>query len=225
MHIGILGSGRIGGNIGVRLAKAGRSVVFSGSRDPEKLRELAASSPGATAASLADAVAGCDVLVFAVRWSQIDDVLGQAGSLAGRIVIDTTNQFGGQGIERLDATSALATNARRMPGARLAKAFNTYTSGFQRDVADGRVAGAIAMFYSSPDESAAEVTASIVAECKFVPVRLEFASIGLMEAPRRRGAVYGEAYRPDDARQVAAAAASGDLATAERLADERKLPG
>jgi hypothetical protein len=46
-----------------------------------------------------------------------------------------------------------------------------------------------------------------------------------MEAPRRRGAVYGEAYRPEDARRIAAAAAAGDLALAGRLAEEQKIAG
>jgi 8-hydroxy-5-deazaflavin:NADPH oxidoreductase len=222
MRVAILGSGRIGANIGARLAIAGHEVVFSGSRNPEKLRDLAASSPGATAGSPAEAVANSEVIVFSVPWTQIDDVLRQAGSLDGRVVIDTTNQFGADGIESLNGLSAVQTNARRMPGARVAKAFNTYTAGFQRDVADGRVDGAIAIFYSSSDESAADVTATIVAHCAFVPVRLDNALVDLMEAPRRPGAVYGEAYRPEDARRIAAAAAE-DLRLAQRLANELKL--
>jgi predicted dinucleotide-binding enzyme len=217
-----LGSGRIGANVGAQLAIAGHAVVFSGSRNPEKLRALAASSPGASAASPAEAVAGSEVVVFAVPWVQIDDVLRQAGSLAGRVVIDTTNQFGAQGIEQLDGVSALETNARRMPGARLAKAFNTYTSGFQGDVAAGRVAGPMAMFHASADPSAAEVTATVVADCGFVPVRLDIAFVDLMEAPRRPGAVFGEAYRPEDARRIAAAAGR-DLRLAHRIADDLKL--
>jgi 8-hydroxy-5-deazaflavin:NADPH oxidoreductase len=222
MRIGILGSGRIGSNIGERLAIAGHAVVFSGSRNPTRLDALAASSPGATAASPAEAVASCEVIVFSVPWTQIDDVLGQTGPLDGRIVIDTTNQFGLSGIETLDGKSALETNSRRMPGAHLGKAFNTYTSGFQRDVADRRVAGEVAMFHSSFDESTAEVTAKLVADCGFVPVRLDPTRVTLMEAPRRPGAVYGEAYRPEDARRIATAA-TDDLGLAQRLADRLKL--
>ena len=36
-----------------------------------------------------------------------------------------------------------------MPGARIAKAFNTLTAGYQREVAEGRVTGPVAMFYAS----------------------------------------------------------------------------
>jgi 8-hydroxy-5-deazaflavin:NADPH oxidoreductase len=225
MRIGIVGSGRIGSTVGARLAHAGHDVVFSGSRTAGKLESLANSVPRASAASPAEAVSTTDAVVFAVRWTQIDDVLRQAGPLEGRIVIDTTNQFGARGVEDLNGASAIATNARRMPGARVAKAFNTYTSGFQRDVGQGRLTEAVAMFFASLDESAVDTTAAIVADCNFVPIRLATAAVELMEAPRRRGAVYGEAYRPDDARRIAAAAATADLDLAGRLADELKLGG
>jgi predicted dinucleotide-binding enzyme len=225
MRIGILGSGRIGSNVGTRLARAGHEVVFSGSRSAQKLEELAKSLPRASAASPAEAVAITDAIVFAVPWAQIDDVLGQAGPLGDRIVIDTTNQFGPRGVESLNGVSALATNARRMPGARVAKGFNTYTSGFQRDVGEGRIAGAIAMFFASLDQSAVGTTAAIITDCNFVPVLLDTAVVQLMEAPRRRGAVYGEAYRPEDAQRIAAAAAAGERELAGRLADELKLTG
>jgi 8-hydroxy-5-deazaflavin:NADPH oxidoreductase len=225
MRVGILGSGRIGSNVGERLARAGHEVVFSGSRSAQKLEALARGLPRASAASPPEAVAMTDAIVFAVPWAQIDGVLRQAGPLGGRIVIDTTNQFGPGGVESLNGVSALVTNARRMPGARVAKGFNTYTSGFQRDVGEGRPAGAFAMFFTSLDESAVDTTASIIADCNFVPVLLEPAVVGLMEAPRRPGAVYGEAYRPEGARRIAAAAAARDLDLAGRLADDLKLPG
>jgi hypothetical protein len=81
------------------------------------------------------------------------------------------------------------------------------------------------MFFACLDESAVETTVAIVAACKFVPVRLETAVVQLMEAPRRSKAVYGEAYRPEDARRIAEAAAGTDLDLAGRLADELKLTG
>jgi hypothetical protein len=43
-----------------------------------------------------------------------------------------------------------------------------------------------------------------------------------MEAPRRDGAIYGEAYRPDDARRIASAAAD-DLDRAGELATELRI--
>jgi predicted dinucleotide-binding enzyme len=224
MRVGIIGSGRIGGNAGTQLARTGHEVMFSFSRDPRSLEEVAAAVPNATTGSPQEAVAFGDAVIFAVPWSVVDDALEAAGSLDGQVVIDTTNQYGARGLETLpDGLAAVEVNERRMPGARLAKAFNTLTAGYQSDVAEGRVEGEVAMFYAAEDDGAAEATATLVEGCGFVPVRIDdWAQVPIMEAPRRDGAVYGEAYRPDDARRIAAAAAD-DLDLAGRLAIELRL--
>ena len=137
MRVGIVGAGRIGGNVGIQLARSGHEVLFSYSRDPGKLERLAAGASGARAGAPREAVEFAEAVVFAVPWRLIDDVLGQMGSLDGKVVVDTTNQFGARGVEELPGgLSAVETNAQRMPGALLAKAFNTLTAGYQRDVAE-----------------------------------------------------------------------------------------
>ena len=224
MRVGVIGAGRIGSNAGTQLARSGHEVLFSGSRHPERLDQLAAEVPGASAGTPAEAVAFGEALIFSVPWTQIDDVLAQAGSLTGRVVIDTTNQYGPGGVEDLGGQTAVETNARRMPGALLAKAFNTLTSGFQQDVGDGRVDGEVAMFFATADESAAEVAEEIVRDCDFVPVRLAWNRVALMEAPRRAGSVYGEAYRPDEAARIAEAALE-DPDRAAPLRHRAQAPG
>jgi predicted dinucleotide-binding enzyme len=145
------------------------------------------------------------------------------GPLDGKAIVDATNQFGGGGLEVLaGGVSAVETNARRMPGALLAKAFNTLTAGYQRDVAEGRVDGEVAMFFAAEEPRAIDAATALIQDCGFVPVHIGgWERVSLMEAPRRPGAVYGEAYRPDAARRIAAA----PLDEAGRLADELKLPG
>jgi len=221
MRIGVIGAGRIGGNIGSRLGKSGHELLFSFSRDPAKLEQLAAETDGARTGTPGEAVEFAEVIVFAVPWRLIDDVLTETGSLDGKVVIDTTNQFGPDGVAQLPyGLSAVETNARRMPGALLAKAFNTLTSGYQRDVAEGRVDGDVAMFFAAEQQRAIDAAAALIEACSFVPVHLGgWDRVVLMEAPRRPGAVYGEAYRPDDARRIASAA----LDQAARLADELKI--
>jgi predicted dinucleotide-binding enzyme len=198
--------------------------MFSFSRDRPSLETLAAGVPGASTGDPAAAATFGDAVVLSVPWTAIDTALAQAGSLEGRVVIDTTNQFGPQGLEPLpEATTAIEVNARRMPGARLAKAFNTLTAGYQRDVAEGRVDGAVAMFFASEDEAVTGMTAELIRPCGFEPVRIGgWSAVGLMEAPRRDGAVYGEAYRPEDAGRIADAAES-DLDRASALAMELRI--
>lgn len=226
MKVGIVGSGRIGGNAGTQFARAGHEVMFSFSRDPRRLEDAASSAPGATTGSPSEAVAFADAVVLAVPWAAVAEAVNQIGSLEGAVVIDTTNQYGAGGIEELpDGLSAVETNQRRLPGARLAKAFNTYTSGFQREVAEERVDGEVAMFFAAEDEKAASAASELIVALRFVPVRIGgWAQAPLIEAPRRPGALYGESYRPDDARRIAQAAAR-DLGEAARLADELKQPG
>lgn len=223
MRVGIVGSGRIGGNAGTQLARAGHEVMF-GSRHPDSLEELTSAAPGAVTGRPEEAVAFGDAVIFAVPWSVVDEAVAQLGPLEGKVIVDTTNQYGAGGIEALpDGLTAVEVNARRMPGARLAKAFNTLTSGYQRDVAEGRVDFDVAMFLAAEDDRAAGVASELVAACGFVPVRIGgWEQVGIMEAPRRDGAVYGESYRPDDARRIAAAAAE-DLDEASRLATALKL--
>jgi len=223
MRVGIVGSGRIGGNAGTQLARAGHEIMFS-SRHPDALEELASGAPGATTGQPEDAVAFGDAVIFAVPWRMVDDAVAQLGALEGKVVVDTTNQYGAGGVETLpDGLTAVELNARRMPGARLAKAFNTMTAGFQRDVAEGRVDREVAMLFASEDEAAASAASELIGGCGFVPVRIGgWEQASLIEAPRRDGAVYGETYAPDDARRIAEAAAR-DLDEAARLASEFKL--
>src|SRR5919108_5163964 len=100
MRIAIVGTGRIGANAARLFARAGHEVVLSFSRDQDKLEALAAEL-GGRAASPREAVQAADVVFFSVPWRMVDEVLEQTGSLEGKIVIDTTNQFGHGGWEDL----------------------------------------------------------------------------------------------------------------------------
>jgi len=213
MKIGVIGAGRIGGNAARRFAAAGHDVLLSFGRDQERLAGLAASI-GARAAvgSPRDAAQFGDVVMLSVPWSVIPDALQQAGPLDGAIVIDTTNQFGPGGAQPIPGgVTAAQYNQERMPGARLVKSFNTLTSGFQaagagRAVPDERVV----LFLCGDDERAKAVVSGLIEDAGFAPADLGgLADAGPMEAPRRPGAVYGEEYRPADARAVVEALAAG----------------
>jgi 8-hydroxy-5-deazaflavin:NADPH oxidoreductase len=198
--------------------------MFSFTRDRAALDEFARGVPGASAGSPAEAAEFADAVILAVPWSLVERAVEEAGGLDGKTVIDTTNQYGGAGLESLpEGLTAVEVNAHRMPGARLAKAFNTLTSRYQRDVAEGRIEGPVAMFYASEEAAAAAAAEELVSGCGFEPVRIGgWTQVRLMEAPRRDGAVYGEAYRPDDARRIAEAAAA-DLDRAAALASELRI--
>ena len=208
MRIRIIGAGHIGGNVARRLALAGHEVMVSFARDQAGLAALAAEISG-TVAEPSDA-ARADVVVLSVPWGVIGDALRAAGPLDGRIVIDTTNQFGrGEALDLAGRTAA-RFNAERMPGARYTKTFNTLTAAFQAAAADRAGPERVVQWIAADDAEAKAITASLVSAAGYVPVDLAgIDNCTVMEAPRRAGAVYGEEYRAADADAVVAAVRSG----------------
>ena len=210
MKIGIIGAGRIGGVVARQLAGAGHQVMLSFSRNRAALDGLAAQiGPSASRGSPADAVAFGEVVVISVPWNVLPQALEQAGSLDGKIVIDTTNQFGGPPLPAEGQTAA-QFNAGRMPGARYTKSFNTLTSAFQAEAAGRRGEERVVQWLCGDDPGAKEVVAGLIEDTGFTPVDLGgTAGCAVMEAPRRPGAVYGEEYRLADAKAVVEAVRAG----------------
>lgn len=206
MKITIVGAGRIGGNIARRLARAGHTITVSFARDEQALQALAAEIGGG-AATPAEAVADAEVVVVSVPWGAIPDALEQAGPLTGKIVIDTTNQFGA-GPKPAEGQTAAAFNAARMAGARYTKSFNTLTSGFQASTAGRKPR--VVQWLAGDDETAKATVAGLITDAGYEPVDIgATATCGVIEAPRRSGAVYGEEYRLTDARKVVEAVRAG----------------
>jgi 8-hydroxy-5-deazaflavin:NADPH oxidoreductase len=203
MNIGVVGAGRIGGGIARQLAAAGHRVKLSFSRDPASLEKLADEiGPNATVGSPADAVEFGEIVVISVPWSMLPAALEELGSLAGKIVLDTTNQFGAPPLPPEGETAA-HFNAARMPGARYTKSFNTLTSAFQAGAAGREGDDRVVQWLCGDDTDAKSVVVGLIADAGFVPVDLGgTADCAAMEAPRRDGAVYGEEYRAPDAAAV-----------------------
>lgn len=208
MRIGIIGAGHIGGNIARRLTLAGHQVTVSFARDQAGLAALAA-EVGGIAAEPVDAAAA-EVVVVSVPWGVIDEAIRAAGSLDGKIVIDTTNQFGRTGALDLDGRTAARVNAERMPGARYTKSFNTLTAAFQAEAANRAEPERVVQLLAGDDDDAKRVVSALVSDAGYIPVDLAtIDNCSVMEAPRRTGAVYGEEYRAADAAPVVAAVRAG----------------
>lgn len=212
MKIGVIGAGRIGGNAARLFVAAGHEVLLSFSRDPERLRvQAAALGQRARTGDVSEAVKFGDVVLLSVPWRLIGEALEQAGSLEGKVVIDTTNQFGPGGPQPLptDLTAA-QVNQQRMPGARLVKAFNTLTAGFQASAAGRAPQDRVVIFLCGDDEQAKATVAALIVDAGFAPADLGgLGDAAPMEAPRRVGALYGEEYRPGQAQEAIEALRAG----------------
>jgi 8-hydroxy-5-deazaflavin:NADPH oxidoreductase len=211
MRIGIIGAGHIGGNCAQRFVLSGKhDVKLSFSRNPENLEEFARElGDRASVGTVAEAVRFGEVVVLSVPWDAIPEALRQAGSLGGKIVIDTTNQFGSREVPHKGQTAA-EFNAARVPGARYTKSFNTLTSRFQRETADRPKDQKIVQWICGDDADAKGIVAELIQDAGYVPIDLGGTkTCQVMEAPRRKGAVYGEEYRSSDAQAVVVAVREG----------------
>ena len=115
MKIGVIGAGHIGGNCATQAVRAGHAVMLSFAREPGKLDQLAAElGERASTGTAADAVQFGELVILAVPWGAIPEALAEAGELGGKVVIDTTNQFG-SGPKPEPGQTAASFNASRMP--------------------------------------------------------------------------------------------------------------
>jgi 8-hydroxy-5-deazaflavin:NADPH oxidoreductase len=211
MKIGVIGAGRIGGNCARQAVRGGHQVMLSFSRDPSSLERLAAEldSERASVGSPSDAVAFGELVILSVPWGAIPEALSQAGDLTGKVVVDTTNQFG-SGPMPASGQTAASFNAQRMPGARYVKSFNTLTSAFQAQTAGRTGDERVVQWVCGDDPEAKALLAGLIEDMGYVPVDLGgTATCTVMEAPRRPGAVYGEEYRAADAQAVLDAVRAG----------------
>lgn len=171
MNIGIIGSGRIGSGLGKIWCRRNR-IYFSYSRDRDKLAFLARACPDAAAATPAEAAAASEVVLLAVPWPQVADALSQAGSLAGKVVIDCTNPLtpDRSGLAIGHTTSAAEELARMAPGAQVVKAFNTAFAEIYEE--KSRLFGSrrLSMLYCGDDAEAKATVARLISEVGFDPV-------------------------------------------------------
>ena len=210
MRIGIIGAGRIGGNCATQFAKGGHEVKLSG-RDPAKLEPLAAEiGDSASVGSPAEAAEFGEVVVVAVPWDGFEDAVSAAGSLDGKILIDTTNQYGSAEMPAEGETAA-SFHAAKVEGALYTKSFNTLTSTFQAEAAFRPEADRVVQWVSGDDAVAKQVVMGLIADAGYAPLDVGTnADAAVMEAPRREGAVYGEEYRLPEAEKVIEAVKAGE---------------
>jgi 8-hydroxy-5-deazaflavin:NADPH oxidoreductase len=210
MRIGIVGAGRIGGNCARQFVKGGHEVKLSG-RDPANQEPLAAEiGAAASVGTPAEAAEFGEVVVVAVPWDGFDDAVDSAGSLDGKILIDTTNQYGSSEMPA-DGQTAASFHAARVPAeARYTKSFNTLTSAFQAETAFRPEEERVVQWVCGDDVAAKQVVMGLIADAGYAPVDLgRNEDAAVMEAPRRPGAVYGEEYRLPDAEAVVEAVTAG----------------
>jgi len=174
VRIGILGSGLMGGKLGALFVRAGHEVVFSYARSQEKLETLARKAKGnARAGTPREAAQQADALLLAVHWSRVDDVLAQAGDLAGKLVVSCSLPMNADDTALVVGreSSGAEELARKLPGARVVAAFNTVPSEVLFDVYAGRrKASRPSLVYCGDDRRGKTVAARLIRDVGFEPL-------------------------------------------------------
>ena len=169
LRIAVLGTGNVARALGTRWAIRGHAITV-GARSIASARSLAEEiGRGAVASPLRPAVDGADVVLLAVPWRAIDDVLvhlnAQDGALSGVTVIYPTNPVEhGVGRHQLEVGSIAEHIASRASGAHVVKAFNVHPATYWEQATPHDV-----VTLAGNDPSALEVVRALVRDVGATP--------------------------------------------------------
>jgi predicted dinucleotide-binding enzyme len=166
VNIVIVGSGKVGRALGAGWRKAGHSVTFA-TREPAKAAALEQAGFGAVPLAAYANVATDDVIVLAVPWSAVETSIEALSSLAGKVLIDTTDPHTATGQLALGFTDSGAETVARLSGAPVVKAFSTTGAA---NMADSRYSGRLMMPIAGDDADAKTIVMALAADLGFEPV-------------------------------------------------------
>jgi predicted dinucleotide-binding enzyme len=170
MDVTIIGTGNMARGIATRVLAGGHSVTLLGT-DTEKAEALAAELDGDVHAGRSGDPLSGDVVVLAVWYQAVDDVLATYGDqLDGKVVVDITNPVDPETYAPLtiEEGSVAAQIARKRAGARVVKAFNTTFAG---TLVEGAVAGQpLDVFLAGDDEAAKDTVKRLVTDAGLRPI-------------------------------------------------------
>jgi predicted dinucleotide-binding enzyme len=174
MRIGILGSGLMGGKLGTMFARAGHQVTFSYAHKRTKLEELARSAgPNARAGTPREAAHDADVLLLAVHWSNVDEVLREVGDVTGKVLVTCSLPMNEEdtGLVIANESSGAEELAKKAHGAAVVSAFGSVPSEVFFAVFEARKADARpSLVYCGDDARGKEVVAGLIRDVGFEPV-------------------------------------------------------
>jgi len=174
----IIGAGAIGSALAARFDAANIPAVIANSRGPASLSGITERfGTSVKAVELKDALRS-DVVILAVPYDAIPEIVAGVGDWKGRIVVDASNAIDFPAFKPRDLGDRFSTEivSDLVPGARVAKAFNTLPAAIL--AADpNKGAGRRVLFLSGNHPDANKQLVDLVASLGFAPIDL-----GLLKA-------------------------------------------
>lgn len=206
MKIGILGAGNIGAAAARLFIAAGHEVAISNSRGPESLKELARELGSRAQAMTIDGAARFgEVILLAVPW-RAPEALPHPDLLRGKIVIDAMNPYRPDGgFYDLGNSTSSEEVLKRIPGARLVKAFNTiyYVHLAGRGRKDLSPDERHTIYVAGDDAEAKQVISRLIEEIGFAAIDTgSLREGGRMQQPD--SPIYNQTYNGREAREFLA---------------------
>jgi len=178
LKVAVIGTGNIGKAVAANLVKANRPVIVAG-RTNENAKELARQLGSlAQPMEIPDAIKEADIIVFAVWFSTIKELLGEyATELEGKIIVDPSNPIAPDdkgGFKKIigEKESAGKIISSLLPkNAKLAKVLGTLGAASLAGAAFQKPEAAI-LFYATDDTSINEDIEKLIRDNGFEPVRV-----------------------------------------------------
>lgn len=170
-HISILGAGAVGTALARNWSIGGHTVTLAVRDTNSESAETARRQLGAAVPlqAYAEALPAADVIVLALPWSALADVVPTLGGLEGKIVIDATNPLGntpdGFGLVIGQTTSGGEEVARLLPKARVVKSLNQIGAEIMAD--PSALPSAPVMFVAADDDDARDTALALVRDLGF----------------------------------------------------------
>src|SRR6476661_522136 len=178
MATAIIGTGNIGGALARHLVRGGEPVVLAAEDEAHAAALAQELGQLARAASVEEAIAEADVVVFAVWLDTTKELIAtDARLLENKVVVDPSNPLGfdesGQMIRTLpEGQSAGSIIASLLPaGTHYVKAFGTLAADSLAASANREPSRAV-LFYATDDDAAADTAERLIRAAGFDPFKV-----------------------------------------------------
>ncbi|MBB4402911.1 MULTISPECIES: NADPH-dependent F420 reductase [Rhizobium/Agrobacterium group] len=179
MKIGILNAGNIGSRLARAWAAAGHELVVAKDGEDRKIAPLLAElGDKARLGTIREAAEFGEAVLFSIYWPRVEAIVSEVGdALDGKVVIETMNPLGVTAdfvhfhdLEFMRGNSTAEDLQRRLPKARIVKAFNLMAAPVLEAAAWSGSTAQPNIFYVSDDAAAGKVTRGLIADAGFKPV-------------------------------------------------------